>query len=142
MPDFLSNQNHIDYLPWTKLRKDENDNVLGVLAAGLQRRPGEKSLSVTWIEYFTGAVPEQILGAIQATRAAQDCRPKSQFAIANVGKIKAAAAGADAKIRIVHEATKENPAHASIRQLPDEDSALLELLAEDVFTQLIPNATV
>jgi hypothetical protein len=130
------------HVPWTKLRKDENDNVLGILAAGLQRRPGEKSLSVTWIEYFTGSAEEQALGAIRATRAAQDCRPKSQFAIANVGKTKEAAASKGAKIRIVHEATEGNPAHASIRQLPDEDSALLELLAEDVFTQLIPNASV
>jgi len=129
-------------VPWTKLRKDEDDNVLGILAAALQRRPQEKSLSVTWIEYFAGSAKDQIESAIKATRLAQDCRPKSHFAIANVGSIKSVATASGAHIRIVHESTDDNPAHASIRQLPDEDAALLQLLADEIFTQLVPNASI
>lgn len=42
------------HIPWSKLRKDENDNVLGFLPQAFQLRPQENSLSVNWLEFFDG----------------------------------------------------------------------------------------
>jgi hypothetical protein len=133
------------HVGWTKLRKDENDTVIGVLAEALRRRPGESSLSVTWLEFFPGSTDEQLRMAVAATRRAQDCRPKSHFAVANVKAIKSvcqSCATRPAKVRIVHEPEDNNPGHAAIRQLPDGDDDILEALAEQVFVTMVPNASI
>jgi hypothetical protein len=143
--DIPDNDHVLRHFSWTKLRKDEDDNVLGVLAAGLRRRPGESSLSATWIEFFSGNSAEKCHNAVHATRNTQDCRPRSHFAIANVGTIKRVCgsnASMPAKVRIVHEPEDGNPGHAAIRQLPDADFDLLEALADEAFTTLIPNASI
>ena len=45
-------------------------------------RPGEDSLSTTWLEYFAGTRREQIDGAVRTMGASQlEIKPKSGFAI-------------------------------------------------------------
>jgi hypothetical protein len=55
----------VRYVPWSKLRRDENDNVLGVLGEAFRRRDEEKALSATWLEYFSGDRDAQVTGAVQ-----------------------------------------------------------------------------
>jgi hypothetical protein len=57
----LPDEDHvIRYVPWGRLRKDEDDNVLGFLPQAFQLRPEEDYLSVNWVEYHDGDRESQI----------------------------------------------------------------------------------
>src|SRR5437868_1468946 len=81
-------------IPWNRLRRDEDDKVLGFLGIAFELRPDsqsltgvEDSLSVNWIEYFTD--PEtRIRDCIWSMRRARLPGAKSAFAIGKVETIK------------------------------------------------------
>jgi hypothetical protein len=133
----------VRYVPWSKLRKDEDDHVLGVLGEAFKLRPSEKFLSTTWLEYFAGSRATKIKGAVRAIRASK-LKPggKSGFTIGKVASIIAACADRGHKIRIVHEPEDDNKAHASVRQFPRENMELLELLAAVAWSELVRNSEV
>ena len=133
----------VRYVPWSKLRKDENDNVLGVLGEAFRLRETEKGLSVTWLEYFEGDRPAQVIKSVKAIRAS-NLRPggKSGFAIGEIAAVTTACAERKHKIRVVHEPEDDNKAHASVRRLPRDDLELLELLATTAWSELVLNADV
>ena len=130
---------------WTKLRKDENDNVIGVLGEAFKMRKVDAYLSTTWLEYFPGARADQISAAVRAMRASNLTIPtKSGFAIGNIGKIAAAAeASVKAyKLRILHEPAPDNKAHAAVRRFPPDDMELFELLASEAWSQVVLNSAI
>ena len=133
----------VRYVPWSKLRKDENDNVLGVPGEAFRLRPNEKALSTTWLEYFSGDRSTQVTSAVKAIRAS-NLKPggKSGFAIGNVLAITTACAGRNHKIRVIHEPEDDNKAHTSVRRFPREDFELLELLAAAAWSELVLNTKV
>jgi hypothetical protein len=57
------------------------------------------------------------------------------FAVGNAGQTKAACLARDKKIRLVHAPDGPNTGHVEIRQFSDEDQQLLEILADEVFTE-------
>lgn len=120
----------IRYVPWNKLRKDENDQVIGILPEAFQMRETEKSLSTTWREYFRGEPDEQMLAAVRAIRASKlQVKPKSGFAIGMVGAIQGECSERNYRIHIVHDPVDDNPAHATVAGLPRDDLEMLEYLA-------------
>jgi hypothetical protein len=124
----------VRYASWNKLRKDDNDpeRVIGVLGAAFERRPVDKYLSTTALEYFPGDRQEKIFGAVKAMRASSlTIRPKSGFAIGKIGRISEAAAAKSYRVRILHEPETDNKAHVAIRRFPPDDMELFELLAAD-----------
>ncbi|MBI1262424.1 MAG: hypothetical protein GC184_11940 [Rhizobiales bacterium] len=129
----------IRYASWTKLRKDENDNVLGILPDALRLREVETSLSTTWIEWFDGPPQNQYLNAVEMIRRTMSVSPRGGMSKANVGNLRELCQTENVSIRIVHEPTDENDAHASIRRLPRDNLDLLELLAAEAFTETILN---
>ncbi|MGO9485155.1 MAG: hypothetical protein ACLPX9_11310 [Rhodomicrobium sp.] len=133
----------VRYVPWSKLRKDENDNVLGVLGEAFKLRPDEKSLSTTWLEYFAGDRSTQVTAAVKAIRAS-NLKPggKSGFAIGNVESVASACADRKHKIRVIHEPEDDNEAHTSVRRFPRDDPELLELLAAGAWSYLVLNVNV
>lgn len=127
-------------VPWSKLLKDEDDNVLGFLGEAFKMRPAERTLSATWVEYFGGTWCQQVEQAVRATRASSlDVKPKSAFAIGNVGAIKSACSEKSYKVRIVHEPTEDNDAHVAVRRMPHDDDDLFNLLALDAWSGLVKN---
>jgi hypothetical protein len=142
----VPNENHvIRYVPWIRLRKDENDVVVGVLGVAFRLRDEEEYLSSTWLEFFPGALADALVLAIKAIRASDiDVRPKSGFAVGNVGKIKAACLEDARKhrIRIVHEKADDNEAHVALRLWPRDNDDLLDLIAEEVWNDLTLNIDV
>lgn len=128
-------------VPWSRLRRDEDDNVLGFLPEAFQLRPDEEWLSVNWMEFFTDPVT-RVRDAVWAMRKSRDIGAKSAFAIGNVGKIKHTCLAHGAKIRIVYEPEENNPAHSGIRRLPRDDLILLEALANDAFADMVKNADI
>jgi hypothetical protein len=143
---YLPSEHHVvRYVPWTRLRKDEEENVIGVLGAAFRLRDGEDYLSATWAEYFPGAHPQCIEAAVKAIRKSNIAvSVRSGFAIGNVGSIKDAclADRQKHKIRIIHEAEDDNPAHTAVRGWPRENDPLLQLLAEEIWCEVVLNANI
>jgi hypothetical protein len=68
---YLPPEDHVvRYVPWARLRKDEEDNVIGVLGAAFRLREGEEYLSATWAEFFKKSIHcEAVESAVKAIRA-------------------------------------------------------------------------
>ena len=58
----------VRYVPYGRMRRDEDDNYLGPLPSAFEARPIDKYLSVTWCEYFEGSAHNQLGCAIEALR--------------------------------------------------------------------------
>jgi hypothetical protein len=146
MPTKLPPEHHIlRNVPWGKLRKDNIDpeKVVGVLGEAFKMRPIEDTLSTTWLEYFAGARQEKIHAAVRAMRASQlEIKPKSGFAIGNVGSIATVTAAHNYKIRVLHEPTEDNRAHVAVRRWPRDAMTLFELLAAEAWSELVLNKDV
>lgn len=139
------NNHVIRYVPWTKLRKDENDNVIGILGEAFKLRDNEKSLSAAWLEYFQYPIRnDQIIAAVQAMRASRlAVKPNSGFAIGKVDDIQSTCIARNVKnVRIVYSPSNDNEAHVAVKSLPGDDSDLLELLASEAWTELILNKNI
>ena len=127
----------------SRLRKDENNIVVGVLHTAFERRPQDDGLSVTWMEYFAGSRDQQIVAAVQAIRASKITpSPNSGFAIGNTGTIATTCADRGHKIRIIHVPEDDNKAHAELRTFPRDELQLLERLAATVWAELVLNTAV
>jgi hypothetical protein len=146
----LPNDDHVmRYVPWAKLRKDEYDNVVGFLSEAFKLRDGEASLSLNWLEYFSGPRDEKIRQSVEMFRRVRGVGSKSAFGVANVKRVKevCAASGAS-RVRVVYEPEEAksgkpaNPAHSGIRHLPRDDMSLLEALASEAFAELVRNSDV
>lgn len=130
---------------WAKLRKDENDNVIGVLGIAFKMRDVDTYLSTTWLEYFSGSRSDQIISAVKAMRASNLTIPtRSGFAIGNVRRITDTAAAAEKayRLRILHERADDNKAHVAVRRFPRDDMELFELLAIDAWSEVVLNSDV
>jgi hypothetical protein len=139
---YLPEVDHVvRYVPWARLRKDEDDNVLGVLGIAFKLRETEDYLSATWLEFFGGR-PGCVETAIKAIRSsAIDVKTKSGFAIGKVEQIKSACEANERrhKIRVIHEEEDDNKAHAALRAWPRDNDTLLDLIADDVWNELVLN---
>lgn len=140
----LANEHHVvRYVPYSRLLKDATDKPIGVLFSAFQRKDTEEGLSVTWLEYFAGERPTQIIGVVRAIRASEITPGKqSGYAIGRVDAIKAQCTERKHKIRIIHWPVEDNKAHAELRQFPRDDVALLERLATDIWAELVLNVDV
>jgi hypothetical protein len=141
----LPDDDHIlRYVPWGRLLKDEDDNVLGFLPQAFQRREGEDYLSVNWVEFHDGDRDTQIRLSVWAIRESFDnpLGGKSAFALGIVNKVKEISERAGSRVRIVHEPEPKNPAHSGIRRIPRDDLTLLEALAADAFAERVNNTDV
>src|SRR6266436_2913290 len=105
---YLPPEHHVvRYVPWARLRKTDEDEVVGVLGKAFKLRPEEDYLSATWLEYFRGSSREtNVASSVRTIRASNiDVRPKSGFAIGNVGRVRdtCLADSRRHKIRTIHE---------------------------------------
>lgn len=122
----------VRYVPWSKLRKDEDENVLGVVGVAFRLREDEEFLSATWLNHFPDVPPGQMYHCVQAIRnSSLKVGTKSGFAIGAVGAIKSSCLARGKKIRVIHEPEPDNSGHTALRQWPRDDEQLLDLMAED-----------
>lgn len=139
----LPDEDHVmRFVPWSRLRRDEDENVIGFLPHAFELRPAEQSLSVNWLEYFNGDREIRIQESVKIFRNTRVVGKKSAFGIGNVGQIKEICGANGAPVRIVYEPEVNNPAHSAIRRLPRDDLSLLEALAADAFVELVRNVDV
>ena len=136
--------NHIiRYIPPSRLRKDENDKVIGVLGVAFALKPNEKYLSATWLEYF----PDKVDAVIAIRNSNLSVKPKSGFAIGKVDSIQSACLYSSAtRVFIVYDPTilpKPNLGHVAVKNFPSDDTGLLELLAAEAWADgLILNSDI
>lgn len=135
--------NHvIRHVPWSKLLKDENDTVLGILPQAFALRDGEDGLSVNWVEHYQGNFDEQIVKTVQDIRSAVKVGPKSAFGVSTVLAVKEVYKNTTKSIKVVYWPNLKNPSHTLIRHLPAEDIALLDALSKEAFSRLIHNSNI
>jgi hypothetical protein len=83
----LPDSDHVmRYVPWRKLLRDGDDNVLGFLPEAFEL-PNEEYLSVNWVEFFPDPAT-RIRDCIWDLRKSRKTGAKSAFAVGNVGRIK------------------------------------------------------
>jgi len=141
---YLPLEHHVvRYVPWARLRKDEDENVIGILGAAFSLRDDEPFVSATWAEFFKSDNHDEcVTAAVKAIRASKvEVKPRSGFAIGNVRKVKEAcfADSKQYKIRVMHEPEDDNKAHVALRRWPRDNEDLLELLAEEVWNSYVLN---
>lgn len=131
----------VRHIPFPNLRRSGDGKILGVLPQAFSLRTDEAYLSVNWLEFFESNKATNLLetkNAIAAAKASGKISPSSALAIANVGKLKEAClTKSDAQIRVAYAPSKNNPSHTAIHNLPSNDLELLDLLAEDIFTEQV-----
>jgi hypothetical protein len=145
----IPDDNHIlHHIPWNKLRKNENDEVIGILGEAFKMRATEKYLSANWLEYSTGTYDEKIISAVQEIRKCLVVRGKSGFAIGKVDDVKTLCTEKrNLKIRIVYYPTTtktgyKNNSHVAVKSLPSDDMELFELLATEAWCHLVLNSDI
>ena len=136
----LPDEDHVmRYVSWNRLRRNEDGNVIGILAQAFELRLGEQSLSVNWLEYFDGDRENKIRESVRTFRNTRDVGKKSAFGIANVEKIKRTCSANGAQVRVVYDPEDNNKAHSAVRRFPRDDLSLLEALAAEAFSELVHN---
>lgn len=129
----LPNEHHvIRAVSWARLRKDENDKVVGIHAEAFDAIEPD-GLSVTWVEHWGNdhfAAPLSAQGAIRRQR---EMGSKARFVCANVKAIVEATALLGQKARVIHDPEPpENTGHALVKGL-SKDQAVFNLLASEIF---------
>ena len=140
----LSDHHVMRFVPWSKLRRDGDDNVLGFLPVAFELRPTEEAISVNWLEYFPGDHQNQVTMCVGEfrDRGILTIGKKSAFGVANVRKVRDICQGSGKAIRIVYSPSPNNCCHASIQKIPRDEFAIFEALAADAFTEIAMNAQV
>lgn len=125
----------VRYVRGRLLRRDDDDNVLGVLPQAFEHREGEAYLSVTWLEHFDTEYEVGLRGAASAIRCQLIVKNRDGFTVGCVGVICELCSGFSLKVRLLHEPKPpENTGYCAWRGARDADLELLDLLAADAFT--------
>ncbi len=149
----IPDNNHIiRYISPNKLRKDENDNIIGILGEAFKLRDGEASLSANHLEHFSEPHNEQITHAVKEFRKHFNAKPNAGFAIGQVCDIKQTClTERNIKIYIVSSPTKKydlegnpykNESHVDVKSIPSDDTGLLDLLANEAWGHLVLNKAI
>lgn len=122
-------------------RRNGDKKILGCTHDAFKYTTQDKgSLSVQWLEHFAGSKKDQTDQSVTAFCANFKGKvEESAYSTLNVGDIKETCESHGAKIRIVREATKNNPAHSGIRQLPQNKEELFDDLCELAKRTIFPH---
>lgn len=145
----LPDEHHIlRRVPWSRLLKDGDDNVIGFFPDAFKLRDGEPDLSVSWVEHHQGPTHEErVAQCIVELRKANIRKTKKKlgtktgFGIAVVGRVKEVCARAPKQIRIVYT-PGDIGSHSSIENLPRDDERLREALATEAFAERVMNVDI
>jgi hypothetical protein len=116
--------------------RDDEDHVIGCFPQAFELRPGEHYLSASWLEYFDGVDTACLAGIVRAISETRTIRPRHGLAVGLVSKIKEACSDFGSRVRIVSEPKKGNPSYTTVRGYRSDEIELLELLAQDAWSQV------
>lgn len=130
----------VRYVPYGKMRKDEDDNFLGPLPSAFEEREVDDYLSVTWCGYFEGSEEEQLRCSVEAIRNSNmTVKAKACFCIGRTPEILAAIYDAGSAGRAVYHPEDDNFAHAGIYGVAPDEAQLLARLAEEIWCDFLTN---
>jgi hypothetical protein len=121
------------------IRESEIDDQEGKLLAFPQAfalRPKETYLSNGWLEFFDGTVDAQLSGVAAMMSKTRAVKAHHALAIGRVGDIRDTCLSFDQKVRILHEPFEDNLAYAAVRRINTDESQLLELLAQEAWSDV------
>lgn len=122
-----------------QLRHPDTNAFEGILNTAFRIRPcDDGGLSVTWVEHYgeKNLNTYSVAGAAFRDSLNSKRLPKSgYFAIGNVKECRETSLAYNKKIRIVVEPDGTNTGHVTIRRFSDDDLALLDALALEVFSE-------
>ncbi|HTM95620.1 MAG TPA: hypothetical protein VL100_07375 [Croceibacterium sp.] len=121
----------VRFVPWGRVRKDADDNVVGISAEAFRRREDEDGLSVNWLERAHENPAIQLAATATIFQNTMKVGAKARMAVANVGKFKDICAAHNSRVRIVHVREPDNDPHSEVRQLPRDNAEQLEVLATE-----------
>jgi hypothetical protein len=140
---YLPNDDHVvRHISSQLLIRDEADQakrVIGCFPQAFELRPGERYLSASWLEFFSGNKHERMVAAVDAVAKTRTVKPSHGFALGNVAEVKDACASFGLKIRVIHEPKRNNPnpAYTAIRNYRSDEIQLLELLASEAWSEVV-----
>lgn len=137
--NLLSEERVVRCITHNKLRKDAQDNILGVTGAAFELKDKEEYLSGAWCEFFNGLPQETLRCTVESLRASSYIparNKKTRFAVAEAGNIRSFMFEAKRPVRIIHSPSKGNPAYAEIHISLNDDKILLERIADEVWGDL------
>jgi hypothetical protein len=121
------------------IRESEIDDQEGRLLAFPQAfalRPRETYLSNGWLEFFDSATDTQLSGVAAMMSKTRAVKAHHALATGRVGDIRDACLSFDQKVRILHEPFEDNLAYAVVRRINTDESQLLELLAQEAWSDV------
>lgn len=125
-----------------QIRDPDDDSFIGISYSAFRLRDvDEGCLSTTWVEFYGPKTIASISKAGKCVRLSQKSEKipaSAYFAIGQVESLKVASLQYGRRVRVVHAPETCNPGHVEIRQLDDENLELLEVLASQVFCELVP----
>lgn len=134
LPDY---DHVIRFVPPSRLLRDEEGKVIGLLPQAFKMRPEDKgALSVNWLEYFKHQDnTKNIEKSVNHFRSQRQVNKNSVYAIGNIGEIKSICRQLPVgeKIKIIHAPSKNNGPHSKIKHIPENDSLIMSVLSESAF---------
>jgi len=126
------------YVGYSKLRRDADDNPVGVLHTAFELRPNEEYLSAAHLDHFDGVRSEKL----SALKAAYDphplqLKPNGAFALGEVAAIKTACASFARPVRIVNAPSAKLDCYVQVRQFKSDLIDLLNLLADEAWCDFV-----
>jgi hypothetical protein len=127
-PKYLPAEDHIarHIRPRWIMRDEDTNEPIGVLPVAFELRPGERDLSVSWLEVFPGTRMQQLRQVVD--NAELDVRPSHAYAVFQVEAFVDLCASKEAKVRIIHEPTTDE-SHSAVHRYPRDNPELTALLA-------------
>lgn len=140
--DNLPNPSRIvRYVPYGKMRKDEDDNYIGPFPSAFEGRPVDHYLSVTWCEYSDGSQDSQLRCAIEAIRNSNiNVKTMACFCVTDTPKVLDAISDTGRAGRAIFYPEEDNPAHAGVHGITPDDLLLLARLADEVWCSFLTKA--
>jgi hypothetical protein len=113
----------------SKLRRDENRNVVGVRGDAFKASDND-GLSVNWLEFIEGDEGHQIAESLKMMQAGLNIKKSAVLAKIHVQSFRELSHQEGYRIRVVYDPLDENQGHSEIRHLPTENDELLDMLAD------------
>lgn len=137
----LPGQDHImRYVPPARLRRDEDNNVLGILPHAFSYRDQENYLSVNWLEYFKNDKASNLRDCVDVQRATLKVAKNCVYAVAVVDKVMQVCVKKQKPVRIVYHPTNGNVAHSAFHVQHNDDLNVLSDLAREFEKDMNPNS--
>lgn len=115
---------------------DQGNGQILAFPQAFELRQGETYLSNGWLEFFDGSISDCLSGVATAMCNGRKVKGHHGLAIGEVLAIKDACQEFEVKVRILHEPLATNISYATIRQIRTTEYQLLELLAQDAWSDV------